>query len=234
MQMLAVTFLCRQASQTAYVEEYDEETGTYFGMQVYYGFNLGNLGERILQVGNRVLVVGSVQYYEAGGTYQVSDIYYYPTIPDHEDNIQKISGGHGASYQVVDAKTLLNGKLNVEISKIDDDGNETTETKTLDYGYATMHSTKALENLTIVKTYTTDNGGNNDGAISITCRAADGTTITLRTIVLHKTLSDGTTTLVTEADFPAGSVINAKGIVDAYNGAYQLKILRFNDITFVD
>ena len=219
----------RNTAQTAYVEEYDEATDAYFGMQVYYGFNLDTFGQRILQVGNRVLIVGSVQYYEAGGTYQISDIYYYPSIPDHEDNIQKISGGNAVSYQVVDAKTLLNGKIDVEISKVDDDGNETTETKTLDYGFVAMHSTKTLENLTIVDTYTTDNGGKNDGAISITCRAQDGTTIVLRTVVLYK---DGNA-LVTEDDFPAGKVVNAKGIVDCYNGAYQLKIFRYNDIEFV-
>ena len=54
----------RNSNQTAYLEEYDEETGLYFGIQVYYGYNLGFYGEEILSVGNRVLIVGSVQYYE--------------------------------------------------------------------------------------------------------------------------------------------------------------------------
>lgn len=219
----------KNVDQTAYVEEYDEATGTYFGMQVYYGWNLGYFGEQILKEGNRVLIAGSVQYYEAGGTYQMSDIYYYPTIPDHEDNIQKISDGHTASYQVVDAKTFMSGKVDVEIFSVDDDGNETTETKSLDYGFVAMHSTKALENLTIVDTYTTNNGGKNDGAISITCRAQDETEVVLRTIVLKNL--DGT--LITEDYFKVGSVINAKGVVDCYNGAYQLKIFHQNDITFV-
>lgn len=221
----------KNVDKTAYVEEYDEETGTYFGMQIYYGFNLGYFGEQILQEGNRVLVVGSVQYYEAGGTYQISDIYYYPTVPDHEDNIQKIGEDfHEASYQVVEAKTLLSGTVSVNITSVDEEGNETTETKSLDYGFVAMHSSKALENLTIIETYTTDKiDSSSRGAISITCRAEDGTEIVLRTVVMLK--EDGS--LVTEDEFPIGSVINAKGIVDSYNGVYQLKIFSPNDITFV-
>lgn len=219
----------KNTNQTVYVEEYDSETDTYFGMQVYYGWNLGYFGEQILTVGNRVLIAGSVQYYKAGGTYQISDIYYYPTVPDHPDNIKLISSGHNASYQTVDANTLLNSTLTFNVTTTDDAGNETTEQKTLDYGFATMHSTKKLENLTIVSTYTTtDPTSSSKGAISITCSAADGTRVVLRTVVMRN--SDGS--LVTEDAFPVGSVIDAVGIVDCYNGAYQLKIFTPNDITF--
>ena len=221
----------KNVGQTAYVEEYDEETGLYFGMQVYYGWGLGYFGEQILQVGNRVLIAGSVQYYEAGGTYQISDVYYYPTIPNHEDNIQLVSSGHSATYQTVDANTFMNGKVEVSVTETDDEGNETTTTKTFDYGYLTMHSSKQLENLTIVSTYTTDNGGKNDGAISITCRAEDGTTVTLRTTVMRN--ADGS--LVAEDAFPAGTKISSvKGIVDSYDGDYQLKVFTPNDIVFAD
>ena len=48
----------KNVSQTAYVEEYDEETGLTFGVQVYYGFGLDSFGTEILQVGNRVRIVG--------------------------------------------------------------------------------------------------------------------------------------------------------------------------------
>ena len=96
----------RNANQTAYVEEYDEETGMYFGIQVYYGFNLGSHGQQILSSGNRVRIVGSVQYYENGGTYQISDITYSAMRPDAPENIQKISSGHSASYTEVSAKDL--------------------------------------------------------------------------------------------------------------------------------
>ena len=218
-------------SQTAYVEEYDEETGLYFGMQVYYGFGLSSEGKNILQVGNRVLIVGSVQYYEAGGTYQISDIYYHSSKPTHPKNIQLISKNNSISYQTVDANTLVNGTVNVTVTETDDDGNENTTTKTLDYGFLTMHSTKKLENLTIKSTYTTNNGGSNDGAISITCVDEDGNEVVLRTVVMLN--SDGT--LITEDAFPEGAKISyAKGIVDAYDGKYQLKIFRPVDIVFAE
>ena len=75
------------SAKTAYLEEYDEETGLYFGIQVYYGYNLGSAGEQLLRAGNRVRIVGSVQYYEAGGTYQISDVEYNEFKPDAETYI---------------------------------------------------------------------------------------------------------------------------------------------------
>jgi DNA/RNA endonuclease YhcR with UshA esterase domain len=94
-----------------------------------------------------------------------------------------------------------------------------------------MHSSAVLKNLTITDLYTTDKeDSSSKGAISITCRAEDGTTIVLRTTVLKN--ADGS--LVTEDAFPVGSVIDAKGIVDVYNGVYQLKIFSAQHITFVE
>jgi hypothetical protein len=219
----------RNSNQTAYVEEYDEETGLYFGIQVYYGFNLGFFGEDILSVGNRVLVVGSVQYYETGGTYQISDIKYHAMRPDDPENIQKISDGHQGAYAEVSAKDLLNGKVEIDVTSVDEEGNETVETKTFDRGFITMHGTASLKDLVITKIYTTQNeDSSNFGALSITCIAQDGTEIVLRTIVLKD--ADGKT--ITADKFPIGSVIDAKGVVDVYNGVYQLKIFSASDITF--
>ena len=219
----------RNSNQTAYVEEYDEETGLYFGIQVYYGFNLGYFGEDILSVGNRVLVVGSVQYYETGGTYQISDIKYHAMRPDDPENIQKISDGHEGAYPEVSAKDLLNGKVEIDVTSVDEEGNETIEKKTFDRGFITMHGTASLTDLVIKSVYTTQNeDSSNFGALSITCLAQDGTEIVLRTIVLKD--ADGKT--ITADSFPVGSVIDAKGVVDVYNGVYQLKIFSASDITF--
>ena len=219
----------RNSNQTAYVEEYDEETGLYFGIQVYYGFNLGFFGEEILTVGNRVLVVGSVQYYETGGTYQISDIKYHAMRPEDPENIQKISDGHEGAYAEVSAKDLLTGKVDIEVTSVDEEGNETVETKTFDRGFITMHGTASLKDLVITSVYTTQNeDSSNFGALSITCIARDGTEIVLRTIVLKD--ADGKT--ITADAFPIGSVIDAKGVVDVYNGVYQLKIFSASDITF--
>lgn len=220
----------RNSGNTAYVEEYDEETGLYFGIQVYYGFNLDYFGQEILTVGNRVLVVGSVQYYETGGTYQISDIKYNAMRPDDESNIKLISGGHEGSYTEVDAKELLTGKVTLKITEVNGE-EETLVEKTFDRGFLTMHGTASLKDLTIKSIYTTQNeDSSNFGALSITCQAGDGTEIVLRTIVLK----DQSGKTVTADAFPIGSKINARGVVDVWNGVYQLKVFSANDITFVN
>lgn len=217
----------RNSGQTAYVEEYDEETGLYFGMQVYYGYNLGYYGEEILSVGNRVLIVGSVQYYETGGTYQISDIFYHAMRPDDPENIQKIGDGHSAAYAEVSAKDLLTKKVDIEVTSVDEEGNESVETKSYDYGFLTMHGSASLKNLTIKSIYTTQNEDSaNYGALSITCEAEDGTEIVLRTIVLKD--AEGKT--ITADAFPIGSIVDAKGVVDVFNGVYQLKVFSASDI----
>lgn len=222
--------IVRNSGNTAYVEEYDEETGLYFGIQVYYGFNLDYFGQEILTVGNRVLVVGSVQYYETGGTYQISDIKYNAMRPDDESNIKLISSGHEGSYAEVDAKELLNGKVTLSITQVDGE-NETIVEKTFDRGFLTMHGSASLKNLTIKSIYTTQNeDSSNFGALSLTCEAEDGTEIVIRTIVLKD--SEGKT--ITADAFPIGSKIDARGVVDVFNGVYQLKVFSASDITFVN
>ncbi len=225
-----VTFegvVVRDNDKTAYVESYDEETGLYFGIQVYYGFNLDVFGEEILTVGNRIKVVGNVQYYEAGGTWQVSDIRYRPTMPNHEENIQKLGDGESASYQELAADRLLKDKVEIEITT-EVDGEETIEKKSFDVGFLCMHSTASLKGLTIREIYTTQKeDSSNKGAMSITCEDAEGNRIVLRTVVLKD--NDGK--LITEDAFPIGSVVDAKGVVDVYDGVYQLKVFSANDIT---
>ena len=111
--------------QTAYIEEYDEENDIYYGIQVYYGYNLDSEGVAMLtKAGNRVRIVGSVQYYETGGTYQISDIKYNAFKPDADTNIKLLSTGGTPSYEEVDAKTLVDGKISVEITTKGEDGEE--------------------------------------------------------------------------------------------------------------
>ena len=50
----------------------------------------------------------------------------------------------------------------------------------------------------------------------------------LRTIVLK----DESGKTITADAFPIGSVIDAKGVIDVYNGVYQLKVFSASDITF--
>ena len=213
---------------TVFVEEYDPETDTYFGMQVFYGYNLNYFGKTILTVGNRVRIAGSVQYYENGGTWQISDIKYDPYDSDSSENIKKISDGHTASYNEIRVPNLLNGTLAFEVTNTDDNGNETVSTKTLDYGYVVLHSTATLKNLTIQSVYTTQTGSSK-GAMTLTCIDEYGNTVKVRTAVLT---DSETLNQITEEDFPVGSVIDVKGVVDYYENTYQLKLLGYKDVTF--
>ena len=82
-----------------------------------------------------------------------------------------------------------------------------------------------------ISIYTTQNeDSSNFGALSITCVAEDGTEFVIRTIVLK----DSAGKTITADAFPIGSKINARGVVDVYNGTYQLKVFSANDITFVN
>ena len=160
--------------------------------------------------------------------------------PDDDRNIQLISEGHTASNQLMNVADLTNGKVTLEITEVDEEGNESIVAKHYDYGFLTMHSSASLKNLKIKSMYTTSNeDSSNKGAISITCVPVEknqdgqwveiGGEVTVRTAVLL----DASGNLITESRFPVGSIIDAKGIVDYYNG-YQLKVFSVDDITFVE
>ena len=51
-------------------------------MYVYYGFALSGDGLEILSLGNRVRIVGTVQYYETGDSWQVSGLQYRVMKPN--------------------------------------------------------------------------------------------------------------------------------------------------------
>ena len=222
-----------------YLEDVDAESGQRFAIQVFYGYEGGMLLE-ILAIGNRVSVVGIVKYYEAGDTYQISDVTYNWFHPEDAANTQWLKDDKGVEiteevpFTEVDPRALAEGKVTVswEVETEDEDGKITVETKEkeLALGEAIMNTSVIVNNLTIDSIYTTNNGGDNDGAMSMTCHAEDGTTITVRTEVLYD--DDGN--MLTEADFPIGSKITVKGIVDKYNGKYQVRVYRDDYITIVE
>jgi len=202
-----------------YVEDYDEETGLYYGMSVYYGYGLSGTGLDILSVGNEVRIVGSVQYYEAGGTYQVSDLTYRMMKPDDPGNIQKISEGNSAAFTLTEADTLINGQVEIV--------GETT--KAFDYAELAMGTTVEMKGLKVVDIYTTvDEASSSKGAMTITCEV-NGITVTVRTAVLL----DENQNVITE-DAYRGKVIDVKGIVDYFDGAYQIKVFTAKNITIIE
>ena len=212
----------RNNNNSVYVEEYDPETDMYYGMAVYYGFQSGTLLNN-LAIGNRVRVVGTAQYYENGGTWQVSGLSYREFKPDDPSNTQVISTGHAAGNAETDPAVFADGTIEVEVLvSLDDD---TTELKTFNYADLIMSTTISMKNLTVLDAYTTHNGGDNDGAMTLTCRAEDGTMIDVRTIVLYD--EDGN--MKVESDY-LNEVIDVTGLVDYYSGAYQIKVLTTQDI----
>lgn len=204
-------------NNSVYVESYDPETDMYYGMAVYYGYNLSGPGLDILTVGNEVRIVGSVQYYEAGGTYQVSDLDYRLMKPNDPDNIQKISEGNEGAYVEISAQQFQTGTVEIVTEE---------ETRTEPFAAMAMNTSVTMKNLYVADTWTTQNAESaSRGAMTLTCQA-DGQTISVRTVVLYD--ADGK--LVT-ADRYMGKTIDVKGIVDYYDGAYQIKVFSANDIT---
>lgn len=213
--------ITRNNSNSVYIEQYDAETDMYYGITVYYGYMTGT-PLTILQVGNEARIVGKVQYYEAGGTWQVSGLSYSAMRPKDPNNIQLISTGHTASNRLTDPAVFANGTVEVEVLT-DINGDETT-VKTFDYAELSLSTSVQMKNLSVKEIYTTHNGGNNDGAMTLTCEV-DGVTVSVRTIVLY----DENSQMLTEQDFQ-NKTIDVTGVVDYYDGAYQIKVFSANDI----
>ena len=215
-----------ESGQTVYVEDYDAETDMYYGMTVYYGFNLTGTGLEILNPGNRVKFVGSVQYYATGDSWQVSDIKYVDMRPNDPNNIQLISSDHEPAYLTVDPAVFVYGKVPVEVMTALDDKELTEET--FPYAKLALGTSVSMEGLKVNRVYTTSNEDSaSKGAMTLTC-TVNGQEISVRTVVLR----DAEGNLIT-ADAYDGKTINVRGIVDCFNGTYQIKVFNADDITVV-
>ena len=204
-------------SQGIYVEELDPETGLYCGMYIYYGHGLNGTGLDILSVGNRVRIVGTVQYYEGGGTWQVSDLNYRMMQPDDPGNIQKLGEGYAPAYVLTDPDTFVNGTviLNREDGEL-----------VLPYGELALGTSLEMKGLQVVEIYTTDTeGSSSNGAMTLYCLAGE-IPVTVRTAVL---LDDSGNRITAETYL--GKTIDVKGIVDLFDGTYQIKIFTSKNIT---
>lgn len=231
-----VSFDCTVAKiddQTVYVEDYDEDDDITYGMQLFLGYTQYVDVKAMTYANYRIRVAGSLQYYEAGGTYQVSDPQYssYATVDSPESFYKYADAEHNldkkarfTEYNVGD----FEAKRTFTITEfVQDEGTddliEVTHDKEFKIGDLVCSSSAELKNLTVKSTYTTGTG-NSKGAISLTCSDSSGKTITIRTTVLTE---NGATVT---ADRYAGKTINARGIVDYYNGLYQLKVFSASDI----
>ncbi len=202
-------------NNSVYVEDYDSETDMYYGIQVFYGFETGTLLTN-LRVGNLVRIVGTVTYYETGGIWQVSGLSYRDFKPNDPGNTIMISSGHAASNRLTDPTVFNTGK--VELDVLVDPNGEETKTAVFDYAAMAMNTSVSMKNLYVKSINTTNNGGDNDGAMTLTCEV-DGQTIKVRTIVLR----DENGAILTEKDF-LHKTIDVTGMVDYFMGDYQIKV----------
>lgn len=219
--------VAKRSGVTLYMEEYDAETNMFFGIQVFCGYGVPGSIMKAMSVGNRISMVGTLQYYETGGYYQISNIQYDIMSPNSPEYVHKISDGHSAAYTEVDPDTILSGTVDIEVTKEDEEGNVSTETKTFTYGELAHFSTVTVKGLKVVSTYTTQSG-DSMGAISVTCETQSGQRIIVRTEVLKD--ADGNT--VKQDVFEIGSYIDVRGIIDFYQNAYQIKVFAITDVTF--
>lgn len=197
----------RIAGQSIYIQEDDPETGNTYGMQCYIGYTT----LRDAAVGAKFCIVGTLQYYETGGYYQISGI--------------KSAG----LFEVADDESF----------KVDQETHETNPV-TIDYDEFTSRTEELLfantrmENLTVIDVYTTNKETSpSKGAMTLTCKDQDGNEIQVRTEVLKV---DGV--LVTEEAF-LNKTITVVGMVQSYtpeNGdlEYQFKLFSMKDVTFID
>ncbi|MBQ7364020.1 MAG: thermonuclease family protein [Clostridia bacterium] len=201
-----------------YVESYDAETDMYYGIYVYYGFNLSAKGLEILSEGNEVRIVGTAQFYETGGTWQVAGVSCNAFKPNDPNNLVLISEGNKPGYQEVTATDFLEKKVVFE--------REDGSTYSKDYSALAMDTSISMKNLVVKRIYTTQSENDtSNGAMTLTCEV-DGKTITVRTNVLFD--ADGKK--VTEAAF-AGKTVDVEGVVGYFNGDYQIKVVALDGIS---
>ena len=205
---------------TVYVEDYHEATDMVYGMTIFFGYN--NALHDAMQIGNRVRIVGTLTDNENYG-YQISGLSYDLMDTTNPENVH-VLGKETVTYHERDAATIT-GEITLQLEVTGTDGETTVENKTFKYGELAMSSAVSVKNLRVVSAYTTQTG-NNKGAISLTCEDAQGNEITVRTVVLKN--ADGS--YVTQDAF-VGKTIDVKGIIDLYNGEYQVKVFALSHIT---
>ena len=177
-----------------YIESFDEDTQQSYGVYVYGGYS--SLAPKFLVPGYRLSVTGTPDNNEIYG-FQVSGLSFSLINPTDDDTkiIEK-------NVSVVPTK----------ITAAELDTNESLE--------GTFVS---MDGLTVESVYTTESDTSSDGAMTLTCKTADGNSVTVRTVKLTQNGE-----AVTEEYF-RGVTMNVCGIVDYYKGAPQIKLLTLAD-----
>lgn len=215
----------RNSNWEVYIESYDAATARSYGMQIFYGYISGL--NNVLLPGNEVRITGTVQ--EFFGTYQISNLTYKPLRPTDPANTVVLSKGHTPPFTEIAPKDFL-ASVTVPVTKTDAEGESYEEDKIFKNAELLLSSSVSMKDLLVTKVYTTTNVQSDDyGAMTLTCKAADGTVISVRTEVLLDENGD----LITDQYF-YGETIDVKGIVEFYQpdsgeGKYQIRAYTMND-----
>lgn len=213
--------ITQDTNGTLYLEAYDAEDDRYYGMQVYYGYNMATSAKRFLKAGNLVHIVGTFQYAEVVNAYQIAGLEYDQMKPNDPTLTHLIEKEHTAAYtEITDLASFVNGKTDMTVAE---------ETVSFANNELALYTSASIKGLKVVSTYATQQG-DNTGAISLTCEK-DGVQITVRTIVLRENGE-----LVTPDRF-AGQTIDVVGIIDSYTpegsdeAQIQIKVFALDAIT---
>jgi hypothetical protein len=188
----------------------------YYAMQIFYGYDSKLIP--VLAQGAEVRIVGVVNaFYD---TYQISSLKYNPMRPEDPANTSQISKNNPIAFKEVTPAEFAGNKT---ILVKDPETNEDVE-KTFKFADLAVSTSISMKNLKVDSIYTTTNPSASDvGAMTLTC-SVDGVTVAVRTAVLKD--ADGN--LIT-ADYFQGKTIDIQGIVDCYEGSYQIRVFTLND-----
>ena len=222
---------------SVYLEAYDEAEERYYGLSVFYGYNASTWILNILKVGHKVEIVGTFNYFETGDTYQISGLPAYdPFNPEADTNCKKLEEGIEPSFSVIDlTEKNFDEEVTIYSDVEDEDGNIIEIT--MPYGESLLSTSVTVQDLVVDHIYTTDTvGGKSNGAMTIYCKLGEKE-VQIRTDILYK--EDGT--MLKAEDFFIGAVtkspngkttygtgktITVKGIIEKYEGEYQIKVYR--------
>jgi len=188
----------KKSGEGIYVESFDEDTQQSYGVYVYGGY--ASLAPKFLVPGYKLQITGTADNNENFG-FQVSGLSFSLINPTADDT------------------KVLEKDLEVVPTLITAD--KLLGDPTIEFTYV------RLENIKVNSAYTTSSDTSSDGAMTLYCTSADGTSVTVRTVKL--TLDGETVT----SDYFIGKTMSVNGIVEYYNGAPQLKLLSLADADFI-
>lgn len=210
-----------------YFEDYDEESNMYFGMYAYYSKSANARILDLMEIGNRVRLVGTVTEFQS--SYQISGLIYDKYKPDSLGNCKLLSQGNEASYRVTTVEDYL-GKKDITVYVPDEENPEQTIEKQLTFDYAelALYTTVTVNNLKITRTYATSSENVlSNGAVTITCDY-NGKTVTVRTMPFK----DENNQLIGKDYYTIGKTINVRGVIEYFDGNYQIKVYKLSDVIF--